>query len=703
MARLGMTRSKARWLAAAAVGTLLLAALPFALDKLFPLDLGRYRMSGHLVTDRAGEPLRYLPAKDGVWRLAVQPEEVDPDYIARLLRYEDRRFLSHPGIDPLAALRAAGRNLAAGRVVSGASTLTMQVARLLHPGPRGWRGKILQVFRALQLEAHHDKREILAMYLTLAPFGGNIEGVHMASRLYFGKEPRKLDAAETALLIALPQSPTARRPILHPEAAMLGRARVLEKLAMAGLIDEDEAEKAASRPLPRARHALPQMAPHLALSLSRMAAAPPRIASTLDAGLQRRLEQFASREAEWFPDRATFAILVAELPSRRILASLGQHDAAAPQGEIDMTRARRSPGSTLKPFIYGLALDQRLIHAETVIDDQPTPFGAYLPRNFDRHFQGRVTIRDALQQSLNVPAVAVLEKLGPAFFAERLGQLGITLALPGAEQRPGLAIALGGAGTRLLDLTALYAALADGGQYRPLALRADAQPLPMWQLMQTASAAQITDILAESPRPPGVQGIAHNRADRIAYKTGTSYGFRDALAIGYTSTHVVAVWVGRADGTPRPGAYGRNTAAPALFQIFDIIGGRGEEMPSAAAGLSPAAQEGRRDLLPPPGLRHFERRGASSGALALQAPSILFPPPRAELALPAAKPAAMTLEARGAEPLRWYVDGEPLPARGDQGLQAEWHPPGPGFFRISVVDAAGHSAQVRTRLVESEP
>ncbi len=678
---------------AAAISGVVIAGLLLAADRLLPPDMSRYEQSGRLVTDRNGEPLRFLPTRDGVWRLAIMPEAVDPQYLALLLAYEDQRFFHHPGIDPLAIARAAFSNLDAGRIVSGASTLTMQVARLLHGQAPSWGGKLAQALRALQLEWRYSKQDILAMYLTLAPFGGNIEGVHMASRLYFGKPPASLTLAESALLIALPQSPTRRRPLLHAGAALAGRAEVLRRLAEAGEIAASAAQTANAEALPGRRHELPLLAPHLAARAARQVdlAGVATIRTTLDAGLQQRLEHLVRQEAAWFPDPATLAILVAEIPGRRILASVGGHDYAGNQGQIDMTRAIRSPGSTLKPFIYGLALDRGDIHPDTVIDDRPTRFGSYLPRNFDRQYQGRVTIRAALQQSLNVPAVAVLERLGAGRFAADLDTLGIRLHLPAPREAPGLALALGGGGLSLRDLTALYALLADGGRYQPLTMTetgAAARPQPF---IGPAAAQQIGEILTGAARPSGIQGAANASSDRIAYKTGTSYGFRDAWALGYTGSHVVGVWVGRPDGTPRPGAYGRNTAAPVLFRVFDLLGGRGGDLapPQSLETIAHSA---------PLGLSQFRRQ---NGSPMHEGPRILFPPPQVELALPASADKPVVLEARGAAPLRWYVDGMPLASR-DAGRHAEWAPPGPGFFRISVTDAEGRSSAVRTRLVSGD-
>ncbi|MBX3455260.1 penicillin-binding protein 1C [Ferrovibrio sp.] len=689
-------RSRLKLALAAGLGLLLAVA---ALDRLLPPDTSRYDDSSRLVVDRHGEALRYLPTSQGIWRLQVDPDAVDPQYLALLLAYEDQRFHRHFGIDPLAIGRAAISNLAAGRIVSGASTITMQVARLLHKPRRGWRGKVEQSLRALQLELRYSKRDILSMYLTLAPFGGNIEGVHMASRIFFGKVPASLSLGEAALLIALPQSPTLRRPIDNPQAALAGRAQVLTRLAEAGMIGSAEAAWAKAEPLPRERQALPFNAPHLASAEARRNAAPPIIRTSLEASLQRKLEQLARQEAGWFPDPATIAILVAEIPSRRILAAVGHHDFAGPQGQVDMTMAIRSPGSTLKPFIYAMAFDAGDIHPDTVIDDRPTRFGTYLPRNFDRQFQGRITMRAALQQSLNVPAVAVLERLGPGQFTAALQTLGVTMALHQPNEPPGLAIALGGVGMTLRDLVGLYTSLADNGQYRPLSASDPAIPaaaMATHMFVRPAAARQVGDILANAPRPMGIQGIANNLADRVAYKTGTSYGFRDAWAIGYTDSHVVGIWVGRPDGTPRPGAYGSNTAAPIMFHTFDIIDGRSSDI-APLPDSEPHDTQAPSPRLPPQALRNFQR----NGSVIAEGPRILFPPPQVELALPADGNDRVVLEARGKQPLRWYVDGAPLASR-SQGNNAEWLPSGPGFFRISVIDAEGRSSSVRTRLVKGD-
>jgi len=679
---------------------LLLAGSLAGLDRLLPPDLSRYQDRSVLVVDRQGEVLRGFTTADEKWRLACRPDQVDPAYLAMLIGFEDRRFRYHPGVDPLALARAVAQSLYHGRIVSGASTLTMQVARLLEPRPRGLKAKLIEMARAVQLEARYSKDDILAMYLTLAPFGGNLEGVRAASLAYLGREPRSLTPAQAAMLVALPQSPTRRRPDgPHPQALTRAADKVLAQAHRAGRLSDQTLAEARQETLPRQRKPLPFLAPHAAERLARKAAPGAIIPSTLDGRLQQAAETMLVREARWIGDGAVIAALIVDVAGRQVRAWVGAHDFAAPGGgQIDLARAIRSPGSTLKPFIYALGLEDQVIAADTRIDDRPLRFGDYAPQNFDRGFHGRVTMREALQQSLNLPAVAVLDRIGPARFAADLDHAGIKLVLPTGIARPSLPLALGGVGMSLADLTSLYGSLADGGLLRPLAL----QPGPTAagvRLMSADSARQITAILADAPRPDGFgqmragsTGGAGQR--RIAYKTGTSYGFRDALALGHDGRHVVAVWVGRADGTPRPGSYGRNTAAPLLFRLFDLLPDTGDALAHLAPDRQPMASL-------PPRLRRFSPPGGSIaiGGAPDQAPAILFPPDGAELELDRdQRDYSLALKAEGGQtPLRWLVNGLPVasdPWRRD----TAWTPDGEGFVRITVIDAADRSTSVRVRL-----
>lgn len=662
------------------------------LDRLLPPDLTRYEDRSSVVLDAEGAMLRSTLTGDGMLRLRSSVAEVDPLYLRLLLVYEDRRFGGHPGVDPLALLRAAGQYLLHGRVVSGGSTLTMQVARLLEPGGRDLGAKLRQIARALQLERRFGKEEILDLYLTLAPFGGNIEGVRAASLAYFGREPRRLSVAEAALLVALPQNPSRNRPDRADEGARRARDKVLRRAAASGMIGAEQLAEALAEAVPAQRTTLPQLAWHASERLLAGERAGAEVKSTMARRLQAKVEALAERELPFAGADAAIAAVVVELDGRKVRAYYGGGGPGQPTGYVDLARATRSPGSTLKPFIYGLGFDAGLIHPETEILDGARRFGDFAPRNFDRDFHGRVSVRVALQQSLNVPAVAVLDRLGAGFFTASLRQAGAPLRLPREEEAASLAIALGGVGSDLVQLVMLYGALADDGLVRPLTLRADAPAGTPARLLSTDAAAKVSEILREVERP---EGLAPNpQVQGIAYKTGTSYGFRDAWAIGYSRSHVVGVWVGRPDGMPRPGAYGRVAAAPLLFKIFQLLPqGRIEPQLQRAA---PRARQA------PPALARLDSADFQAAALvpvATEPLQILYPPDGGivEPANREGQRQPLLLQAAGGSgALHWYVDGRPLEAA-RRGV-ALWRPDSEGFARISVVDQAGMSAGATVRV-----
>ena len=663
------------------VGVVLLGAAVLAagalaaLDRMFPPDLSRYADRSAELRDAHGATLNVALASDGKWRLAATADNVSARYLAMLIAKEDRRFWHHPGVDPFAALRAVGQLLTHGHVVSGGSTLTMQVARLLMPHRHDFVGKLIEAARAMQLELHYSKREILAMYLTLAPFGGNLEGVRAASLSYFQHEPDRLSDAEAALLVALPQSPTRLRPDRHPARALAAVTHVLDRTG------PEESNAVAFT-----RHPLPALAPHLA---QRLALQPSPIETTLDAGLQKSVEGLATREQPWLGSDADVAVLVVRNSDRAVLAYLGSGDYFGSFGMVDMVRARRSPGSALKPFIYGLAFDDAVILPDTLIDDVPLRIGNYAPRNFDRDFHGTVTARQALQQSYNLPAVEILDRVSPARMVASLTQSGATIALPRSDSGPGLPVALGGLAISLEDMTKLYIGLAADGQVGPLRLLRSDPLAPTTALMTASSAQEIGDILRDTPRP---EGVAPSQPRAIAYKTGTSYGFRDAWALGYSDRYTIAVWVGRAEGTPRPGAFGINTAAPLLFKIFDLL-------PQEPPHVSHRPREPVDATHLAPSLRHFAPADAPllSGPAA---PRIVYPPAGAtiDVAGEEGKPLPIALEVSGGKPpYRWMVDGVPLPVP-PIGAVMSWIPDGPGFARLSVMDADSHVTSEDLRL-----
>ena len=687
------------------IGAALSVILAFvALDLLFPPDLSRARQLSTVVTDKDGQTLHPFLAVDGRWRLPAEAATVDSRYLTLLKAYEDKRFESHWGIDVFAVLRAAGQLAANGRVVSGASTLTMQTARLLGPGAHGLGAKLTQSVHALQLERRFSKTEILRLYLTLAPFGGNLEGVRAASLAYFGKEPKHLTLAETALLVALPQSPERLRPDRHAAAAKAGRDKVLRLLAERGAITAKERDEAMSDPLPAARRAMPRHAPHLAVALS---AATPRgavIRTEIDGALQIALEGLARREQAALDDgqgSTNLAMLVVEERDRAVRAYVGNANPQGRAGYVDLVRAIRSPGSALKPLVYAVAFDDLIAHPKTQIEDRPTLFGDYEPRNFDRGFQGTVTLAEALQFSLNVPAVALLDRVGPARFAAKLADAGTALHFPHGVTGPSLPLVLGGVGTTLGDLVTLYAALGEGGIVRPLNYRHDR---PSHEravaLVGPVAAWYVRDALLDSPLPGGWgEGRGLTRRP-VAFKTGTSYGFRDAWSIGVSGRYTVGVWVGRPDGSTRPGAIGRNTAAPLLLSVFDQLPPESAARPLPPKGAIIAQSS--EDL--PRALRRFAvNRAAGSGARGPAQPlEIAFPPPGATVALPE-EGGTLSLRAEGGHgALFWTVDGAPL-ARGKMdGRRALWTPEGPGYSRVTVIDADGKSASAMIRLVHPD-
>lgn len=640
------------------------------------------------VADRDGRALRVFLSPDESWRLPAEPERVDPLYLAMLLAVEDKRFADHPGVDPLAAGRALGQMLAAGRVVSGASTLTMQTVRLLDPRPRTLGAKALEAARALVLERRLDKRRILALYLTLAPYGGNLEGVRAASLAYLGKEPSGLTPAEAALLVAIPQSPERLRPDRHPDAARRARDRILGRAVAAGVLTATAAAEAAEDPVPVLRRPLPMHAPHLARRLA-LAAAPGTavIGTTIDGGLQRRIEGMAAHWTQSLDRDTGLAVVVADAGSGAVLAHLGSPDFFAHRraGQVDMTRAVRSPGSTLKPLLYGLAFDDGFLDPRSIVTDAPLRISGYAPANFAPVHLGELQAAEALRLSLNVPAVAVLDRYGPARFVNRLAAAGATVELPHSAVRPGLAVILGGVGTTLEHLASLYTAFAGDGRVRALEARADALGrTPPAPLLTAGAAWEVARILEDAPHPAHAAG---RRGGPVAWKTGTSYGFRDAWALGVADGLVAGVWVGRPDGTPRPGHYGARSAAPLLFELFDVL----PRAPRLAAPQPAVPPPSSRPL--PPALAYFPARAAMPAADPVR---IAYPRDGAEIERPADRPIALRAKG-GRRPLVWLVDGRPVPAPPHR-RDADWRPDGAGFATVTVIDADGLSAQARVRV-----
>ncbi|NEV61949.1 penicillin-binding protein 1C [Thiorhodococcus minor] len=656
-----------------------------------------------VVLDRNGELLRPFTVSGGLWRLPVALDEVDPDYLRLLQHIEDRRFQAHPGVDPLALVRAAWQWVRHGRIVSGGSTLTMQVARLLERrSTRSLGGKLRQIRVALALERRWSKQDILGAYLTLAPYGGNLEGIRAASLAWLGREPARLSAAEAALLVALPQAPEARRPDRDAGRARRARDRILRRAHAAGLIDDLALSGALAEAVPSRRRAFPMLAAHLT---RRQHAEHPQAATlrlTIDAGLQLRLEALVAEHVARLGPKLSAALLVVRHADGEVLVSIGSADPLdqGRQGFVDMTQAQRSPGSTLKPLIYGLAFEDGIAHPESLIEDRPTGFGGYAPANFDQEHQGTVTVRRALQRSLNVPAVKLLEAVGPNRLLARLRRAGAEPRLPQGAA-PGLAIGLGGVGMTLTDLVRVYAAIARRGRATGLrelrsvdalaALAPSAVRPAGGQVLDARAAWALGDILAEVPTP------SYARARGIAFKTGTSYGYRDAWAMGFDGRHTVGVWLGRPDGASVSGLVGIEAAAPLLLEAFARLG-TVAPLRSAPPGVLLAD---RNEELP----AHLRYAGQAPGRVSSQpgaeGPEIAYPPPgaRVDLGLASGRVRDLVVKARGGvPPYTWLANGVPF-GRTPFGRSARWRPDGPGYVVLSVIDGRGAAAQA-TAVVE---
>jgi penicillin-binding protein 1C len=683
---------------AAAISTVagLVATGAFAswVVSLGPPPLEQARKVSTTIVDRNGKLLRAFAMSDGRWRLPVEARSaVDPGYLKLLLTYEDRRFYGHRGVDPLALGRAALQLVTRGEIVSGGSTVTMQLARLMEPRrERSVSAKLRQMVRAVQIERQLGKDEILDLYLALAPFGGNLEGIRAASIAYFGKEPKRLTLAESALLVALPQSPERRRLDRYPHAAHAARDRVLARMVEEGAVSPEDAAQAKSATVPALRKPMPILAPHSSDAALASVKDTPIIRLTLDASLQKTLEALARDRAMSQGPNISVAIIAVDNESGDVLARVGSSDYFDERraGQVDMTRAVRSPGSTLKPFIYGLAFEDGFVHPESLIDDRPTRFGAYAPENFDMTFQGTVPVRKALQLSLNVPAIALLDRVGSSRLSSRLKQAGGNLVLP-KDEAPGLAMGLGGVGVTLQDLAQLYAGLARLGAAKPLReimlAKDDREPL---RLMDQVAAWQVGNVLIGTPPP---ENGVHNR---IAFKTGTSYGYRDAWSVGFDGKITIGVWVGRPDGAPVPGLVGRTAAAPILFDAFARTGKIPAALPKAPRNTLLASNA----KLPLP-LRRFRPAGELVRTGSDQAPRIQFPLNGSRIDVERTaegQSAAMPVRiAGGVLPLTMLVNGISV-GEIDSRRQRLLDPPGPGFARLTVIDATGAADTVVIRV-----
>lgn len=560
--------------AVAAAATLVLAAAAAAW--LVPLPARLAAPGSPTVTYRDGRIAHAFLSPDERWRLDLPAGAVDPDYLDALIAAEDARFWWHPGVDPAALARAVLQNLAAGRVVSGGSTLTMQLARMLEPRPRTLSAKVIEAARAAQLEIRLTKPEILSAYVRLAPYGRNIEGVGAASLAYFGHSADALTEAEIATLLAVPQRPATRYP--HPDnvtALRAARDRVAERLREDGVFSGVEEDIAALReaPLPTRLRPLPREAAHAAWWLRGSGA----VQTTLEPGVQREAERVLADYADLAAQHAvsSAAIVVVERATGDVVGLVGGFDfwSGEPGSQIPAFSVPRSPGSALKPLLYAAALDEGLILPAQLVADTPVRYGGYQPQNYDGSYDGVVTMDDALSRSLNVPFINLLAEFGVERFLGLLRQAGVQ----STERRPGhygLSLIAGGIELTPLELAGLYHALAEDGRARPLHLRPAQEPPGQGLSVFTPGAAWLTRrTLSRRDRPDFPARARVSATERsVWWKTGTSFGNRDAWSVGGGARYVVAVWLGNLDHTGTPWLVGAQAAGPILFDVLEALG-----------------------------------------------------------------------------------------------------------------------------------
>jgi len=559
------------------------------LDQLYPPPVSAlHPPAATVIYDRDGEILRVVLPPDEKYRMPVTLDELPPDLIQALIASEDRWFYKHPGVNPFAVARAAWTNVRAGHVVSGASTIPMQIARMMEPKRRSFRSKFIEMVRALQLTRRYSKRELLEDYVNLAPYGRNIEGIGAASYFYFGKKPAQLSLGEIALLTTLPRSPNRYDPLRDPKQARAARDEVLRQLESRGAFSRAEIEKALLQPVPTGMRRAPFVAPHFTdLAFARGGHAA-RLHTTLDAGVQSIAErQVAARIASL---RAfgieNAAVVVIENDTRAVRAMVGsanffdsRHD-----GQVNGAFSRRSPGSTLKPFLYAKAFDEGLLLPDSYVLDIPTDFSGYVAENYDGNYRGRLTAREALVLSLNASSVRLLARVGLEDFVQLLRSGGLT-TLDRRSGAYGLPLILGAGEVTLLDLTNLYATLANGGMHRPPSMFAQAR-VDGERIFSPEASRMVAEILCEVRRPDLPQTWDLTReAPAVAWKTGTSYGHRDAWSVGFSKRYTIGVWVGNFDGRGQKGISGSEHAAPLLFDLFRTIEGRASRPATTNADL----------------------------------------------------------------------------------------------------------------------
>jgi len=530
-----------------------------------------------LITDKNGEVLHAFLTKDQQWRFKAELNELTPQLKQAIVYKEDRHFYQHPGVNPMAMVRALWYNMTQARRTSGASTISMQVIRLLEPRKRTYWNKGIEIVRAFQLELHHSKNEILQLYLNLVPYGSNIQGVKAASLIYFGKSPDQLSLAELTALSVIPNRPGSLVVGRDDPKIVAVRNKWLKRFEQDALFDKQSIADALKEPLSAARRSPPRMAPQLALRLHLAAPTVSMVQSTIDSRMQKKAEDIVRNYMNGLQlqDIHNAAVLVVDNTNGDVLVSIGSSDFLdrSHHGEVDGVRALRSPGSTLKPYLYGLSYDAGIATPGMIINDVPAQFSGYAPENYDKEFRGRVTIADALRNSLNVPAVKCLQSLGMQRFLQSM-MLGGFRSIYSQRKHLGLSVILGGCTVRLEELTAMYSAFARDGIYRPLhwTKHSDTTSAIQWPIISKGATWMISQTLSELTRPdlPSMADRSQ-QVPKIAWKTGTSYSRRDGWSIGYNRRYTVGIWLGNFDGHGATALSGAASATPLLFRLFTAL------------------------------------------------------------------------------------------------------------------------------------
>jgi len=551
-----------------------IAGLFLFLSLLFPLPPSKpYSL---VVEDRHGSVLGAFLANDGAWRLRTPPDEIPERLKSILLQREDRWFFYHPGVNPVSLLRALLQNLRSGKKVSGASTITMQIARMIEPKERTYLHKVLEIFRAMQLEWKYSKKELLEMYLSMVPLGGNVEGLKSASLIYYQTPVERLNIAQLFDLILIPSDPNGLQPDRNPEKLLAVRKRQAVLWIGRGLFSGDDSSIIWSTPAAAVRHRLPRYAPQFCLRVREKSRGAVVVRSSLDLPMQRGVETLLSHHLRPWKLRGVQngAVMIIDNRTREIVVYAGSEnfDDEAAQGQVDAVRALRSPGSTLKPFLFALQMEQGDLTPRTRLLDTPYDAEGFLAENYDGTYSGFVYADEALRRSLNVPMIRLLRKAGVEPFVDFAATVGIT-SLGAQKPKLGLSLILGGCGVTLEEMTTAYAAFPNGGMYQPASydcgVHSGSAPV---RAFSPATAYMITDILAGIERPDLPSNFESSvNLPAIAYKTGTSYGRRDAWSIGYSLEYTVGVWVGNVTHRGNPDLVGSKAAAPLLVDIFNAI------------------------------------------------------------------------------------------------------------------------------------